>query len=73
MAKLGTFTFSQGFIEASPSKERWSPGDPLPWKAAIVDGLPCANGMTGERMQWIRQEFKARPDDAYIVTYPKSG
>ncbi len=46
--------------------------DEYPYKTSLVDGVRFFPAITKERMDQLRG-FKLRPDDLFVVAYPKSG
>ncbi|XP_065177512.1 amine sulfotransferase-like [Sycon ciliatum] len=72
MAKADTYPVMNGIIQGVESKERWFPGDPLPWTTQICHGITCNIVIDYKRCLKI-PEFETKPDDVFIVTYPKSG
>ena len=73
MNPANSFTFSSGTIEGSPSKERWFPGDQLPWSANVIEGVPCTVLMSAQWQRTLKSDFIVKSDDAFVVTFPKSG
>ena len=66
------FVVKNGIVQGESSKDRWTPADPLPWTAQIVQGVTFNIVVDYKRCAKIA-EFKTNPDDVFIVTYPKSG
>ena len=65
MAQLDTFDPAQILTQFKPEHQE-------PFNHNLVDGMMVPPFITQQRTDELKT-FKLRPDDVFVVTYPKSG